>query len=594
MKIPKLPRITKPKLRRVAKPKLPGMAKLNLKLLKRFRTLAIPYWTSEDKRKAWGLLALLALLLAGETWFNVLFNHQSGEFTSALAGRDGPRFWQSVRLYLVLLVIAVPVYSFYYYVRDRLAIEWRQWLTGKILGRYFDKRAYYLLLRNPEIDNPDQRIGEDIASFTTQSLNFLLLFASAGFEMVAFSKVLWDISHLLVVFLAFYAMVGTAVTFGVFSKKMVTLYFERFRREADLRFGLVRIRENAESIALYGGEEQELGQVKRRFAAVFDNFNQLITWGLKLNLFSYSYTLLTNILPSLIIAPRVLSGELEVGLVVKAAGAFSAVLAAITVFVSNLEYLSRFAAGVQRLSEFSAALKAQQASRNSARSHIVTRDAAELSLAGMTLQTPNYQRTLVKDLTLRVQPGEGLLIVGPSGCGKSSLLRAIAGLWDSGAGTVERPGLENMLFLPQNAYMILGNLRQQLSYPNLTRTVTDAELREALQQVNLDALEERCGGFDADLEFEKELSVGERQRLAFARVLLNRPRYALLDEATSALDRTNEAALYQRLAATETTIVSVSHHPGLVKYHKQVLELEAGGGWHLCAAGDFRFTDQMD
>ena len=569
-------------------------SKLNLKLLRRFRKLAIPYWTSEEKRKAWGFLLLLGLLLAGETWFNVLFNHQSGEFTSALAELDAARFWASVRLYLWLLVIAVPVYSYYYYVRDKLSIEWRQWLTGKFLGRYFGNRAYYHLQRNLEIDNPDQRIGEDIASFTTQSLNFLLLFASATFEMVAFSKVLWDISHPLVYFLALYAAIGTAVTWGVFSEKMVALYFTRLRREADLRFGLVRIRENAESIALYRGEGQELHQVKSRFAQVFRNFNELIVWGLKLNLFSYAYTLLATVLPSLIIAPRVLSGELEVGSIVQAAGAFSSVLAAITVFVSNMEYLSRFAAGVERLDGFARALDAQKADTRSARSHIITREAAELSFEGMTLQTPNYERTLVKDLTLRVQPGEGLLIVGPSGCGKSSLLRATAGLWDSGSGTVERPGLENMLFLPQNAYMILGTLRQQLSYPNLTRDVTDDELREALQQVNMPGLEEHSGGFDAKLEFDKVLSVGERQRLAFARVLLNRPRYVLLDEATSALDRTNEAALYQRLVATDTTIISVSHHPGLVKYHAQVLELKAEGEWQICAARDFTFTDEMD
>ncbi len=571
-----------------------GKSKLNLKLLLRFRKLAMPYWTSEEKRKAWGYLLLLGLLLAGETWFNVLFNHQAGEFTSSLAELDAARFWASVRLYLWLLLVAVPVYSYYYYVRDKLSIEWRQWLTGKFLGRYFGNRAYYHLQRNPEIDNPDQRIGEDIASFTTQSLNFLLLFASATFEMLAFSKVLWDISRPLVLFLALYAAIGTAVTFGVFSEKMVALYFARLRREADLRFGLVRVRENAESIALYRGEGQELRQVKSRFAKVFRNFNELIVWGLKLNLFSYAYTLFATVLPSLIIAPRVLSGELEVGSIVQAAGAFSSVLAAITVLVSNMEYLSRFAAGVERLDGFATALDAQQAEASSARSHIITREATELSFAGMTLETPNHERTLVKDLTLRVQPGEGLLIVGPSGCGKSSLLRATAGLWDSGSGTVERPGLENMLFLPQNAYMILGTLRQQLCYPNLTRSVSDAELREALQQVNMNDLEKRCKGFDAKLEFEKVLSVGERQRLAFARVLLNRPRYVLLDEATSALDRTNEAALYQRLVATDTTIVSVSHHPGLVKYHAQVLELKAEGEWQVCNARDFVFTDEMD
>ena len=185
------------------------------------------------------------------------------------------------------------------------------------------------------------------------------------------------------------------------------------------------------------------------------------------------------------------------------------------------------------------------------------------------------------------------MIVGASGLGKSSLLRAIAGLWDTGNGTLIRPKSEDMLFLPQHAYMALGSLRVQLHYPNLHRTVTDDELHEVLDRVNLGGLVDRCGGFDAHFDFEKVLSVGERQRLAFARVFLKNPRYVLLDEATSALDRENESVLYEKLAATSTTLVSVSHHSALVKYHTQVLELVDGGSWRLHPAPKFRFTEDL-
>jgi putative ATP-binding cassette transporter len=172
-------------------------------------------------------------------------------------------------------------------------------------------------------------------------------------------------------------------------------------------------------------------------------------------------------------------------------------------------------------------------------------------------------------------------VVGPSGCGKSSLLRAIAGLWDSGAGKLIRPALQHMLFLPQRPYMVLGDLRTQLLYPTLERAVDDSELASALERVNLPQLIERCGGFSVELDFGKLLSVGEQQRLAIARVLLAKPRYVVLDEATSALDATNEQALYELLRSTKASLVSVAHRPELEQYHAQVLELNGDGGWQL-------------
>jgi putative ATP-binding cassette transporter len=371
---------------------------------------------------------------------------------------------------------------------------------------------------------------------------------------------------------------------------MISLNFLQLRREADYRFGLIRIRENAEAIAFYRGESEESREIQRRFGSLFDNFKRLIRWTFGLNLFQYSYSLLTLGLPSVIIAPRVLSGELEVGRVVQAAGAFSAILAALTVFVDNFESLSRFAAGIDRLYGFTHALEGPPPARQPAE-RIETVEDSRLELSHVSVRTPHQGRTLVENLSLHVGPGEGLLIVGPSGGGKSSILRAIAGLWDSGSGVIVRPRDADILFLPQHAYMILGTLRDQLLYPGHEGSFSDGDLRAVLARVNLPRLEDRCRGFDTPVHFDKVLSVGEQQRMAFARVLLTRPRYVMLDEATSALDAANEAQLYEELRGASTTIVSVSHRSALLKYHHQVLELDGHGGWRVEPALRYRFPD---
>ena len=565
------------------------MKTVSRQLWQRFWGIAAPYWRMEEKWKAWGLLVLLVLLLLGETGFAVLFNEQTGEFTSALAARNGERFWNAIWLCLGLLIGAVPIYALYYYVRDKLGNHWRRWLTNRFLDSYFRDRHFYELNANAAIDNPDQRIAEDINTFTGRSLYFLLILIGSILQLVAFSTVLWSISRDLVYFLVFYAIAGSLITVYVYGKALIGLNFRQLRREADFRFSLVRVRENAESIAFYRGETQELQQVKRRFTGAFDNFNKLIRSQFFLNLFQYAYSLLTIVLPSAIIASRVLSGELEVGRAVQAAGAFAAVLSAISVIVDNFESLSRFAAGIDRLDIFSKVLDSQPAGRTRAGGVIESVEGTRLALECVTLQTPNHERILVRDLSIAIQPGEGLMIVGTSGSGKSSLLRAIAGLWYAGSGTIIRPRPEDILFLPQQPYMMPGTLRSQLLYPHKDRQIPDAELLEFLERVNLPDMAERFGGLDVEMDWEKVLSIGEQQRLAFARVLLTRPRFAMLDEATSALDIANEASLYRQLMATNTTLISVGHRSTILKYHKQVLELTGEGQWQTQPAEGYHF-----
>ena len=559
-------------------------------LWQRFWAIASPYWRGDERLRAWGLLALLVVLLLGQTRFAVMLNEQTGEFTSALAARDETRFWDSIQFCVVLLLLAVPIFAFYFYVRDTLGIYWRRWLTNRFLESYFSHRQFYELNASPIIDNPDQRIAEDISTFCSRSLYFLLIFIGSFLQLIAFSRVLWSISHELVYVLVVYAVSCTLIIIVFFGSRLMRLNFQQIRREADFRYSLLRVRDNAESIAFYRGEAQELHQVRRRFSAAFKNFKQLIRQQLGLNFFQYAYSLMNIVLPSAIVASQVLSGELEVGRAVQAAGAFAAVLSAISLIVENFESLSRFTAGVDRLDTLARVLGPAAELQPRKGSTIQSAEAPHLALQNVTLHTPNYERILVQNLSVEVRPGEGLLIVGDSGCGKSSLLRAIAGLWYAGSGSIQRPPPNEMLFLPQQPYMQFGTLRSQLLYPHKSGTVSDARLLKVLEQVNLGDLAARFGNLDVEMDWEKVLSVGEQQRLAFARVVLFQPRYAIFDEATSALDSANEAALYGLLLAAGTTLISIAHRAAVLKYHSQVLELTGDTGWRLHPAAGFRFA----
>nr|WP_284144067.1 ABC transporter ATP-binding protein/permease [Ottowia testudinis] len=532
----------------------------------------------------------------------VMLNEQAGEMTSALAARDGGRFWHAIVVCLIVVAVFVPTRSLYYFVRDTLGNHWRRWLSERLLGRYFHNQRFYELTSNDTVDNPDQRIAEDVNTFTQRSLYFLLIGLGSLMQLVAFSWVLWSISHTLVYVLVAYTALGTWLTVKVFGAPLMRLNFFQLKREADFRFSLVRVRENAESIAFYRGEQAELKQVRGRFKGALRNYQRLLRQQLNLNFFQQAYNQIAIILPNVLIANLVLSGELEVGQAIKAAGAFLAVLGAVSIIIDNFEGLSRFTAGIERIHGLMAALPAQPGESADApeaepaplprrRRTIQTSEAPELSLQGVTLNTPDGKRELVRGLSFTLQRGDGLLIVGESGSGKSSLLRAIAGLWRAGEGSIQRPPVADSMFLPQRPYMQVGSLRSQLLYPQFDRDVDDAVLLGALQEVNLPDLAERSGGLDAEVDWAKTLSLGEQQRLAFARVLISAPRFVILDEATSALDTANERRLYQRLLAEGATLISIAHRSAVLEHHTHVLELTGGGRWKLHEAEAYAFDD---
>ncbi|WP_373462085.1 ABC transporter ATP-binding protein/permease [Calothrix sp. FACHB-1219] len=557
---------------------------LNKKLnfFHKFWAIAQLYWFSKEKWGAIFSIFMLLALLQLTTQINVVANNQQGNFVSALADKDTQRFWTSIGIFIGLRISLAVVRVWYTYVRFKPILAWRLWLTNHFIEKYLNKRSFYEInTLKKEIDNPDQRIAEDIQGFTEVSISIFLDLFNTCLQVVAFSGVLWSISPTLMIFLIIYAGAGTLISIGFFGKRLVNINVEQQKKEGDFRFGLVRLRENAESVAFYRGEAQEINLLQSLFKRVFNNFQNWIMWQqVYFGAFMRAYDIIPPILPALVLAPNVLAGELEVGKITEAAGAFMALNGALYVLVRRFESLTGLGAGIERLFEFYSCLEQPETEiQHRVRQYknfdtiVNTVEDNCLAIQNLTLYTPNYQRVLFEDISFTLKPGQGLLIKGTSGCGKSSLLRAIAGLWHSGKGTIIRPKLEEILFLPQRPYMVLGNLRNQLIYPQLTVDITDDEIYHILQQVNLPNLVERFGGLDVEKDWSDVLSLGEQQRIAFARLMINKPKYVILDEATSALDIENEGNLYQYLVDTHTTFISVGHRPTLSKYHQMSLDL---------------------
>ena len=545
----------------------------------------------------WLLLGAIALLVLVINAINVGISFIARNVDNALVAYDQTGFWKVVAVYAFCLVLALPIRALQTYLIPKLGLLWRQWLSERLLERYMSNRAYYLINPNDEtggeIDNPDQRITQDTASFTGTSLEVSVGIIEALLTFFSFIIILWTISTNLAGILFAYSVIGTALVVFI-SRRLVVLNNAQLRLEADFRYGMVHVRDNAESIAFYRGEQQESKEVVRRLGNAIANYDRLILWTAAINVVKRSYDYFSRFLPWLVIAPIYFAKDADFGVFSQAGIAFAQVFSSLSFIVANIEQLAAFSASISRLEGFQG--KVDEINGKAAATALS--DQATAAAAGLPatesillrhadLVPPQSDRVLLRDLSLEVSQRQRVLVVGPSGCGKTSFLRMVSGLWPPASGSVERPPVGELLFIPQKPYMILGSLREQLCYPMPSDRFSDEQLRHVLEQVRLGELVQRYPDLEIKQDWPRLLSLGEQQRLAFARLLLNSPRFVVLDEATSALDVATERHLYGLLAEREMAFVSVGHRPTLTAFHDTVLELDGNGSWQLLPAAGY-------
>lgn len=545
-------------------------------VIRRFITLAAPFFRSNMRWRAIVMVALLVGLSLTINGVNVIMSYIGRDFMTALQTKNSSLFYWKLGEYLMAFAIATPIVVSYSYTEQRLGLLWRRWLSHHILARYFSDRAYYRLNQRGDVDNPDQRIEEDVRSFCSQSLMFYLIFFNSTVQFLLWVYVLGSISGTLLIVALVYPVVGSIVTYYL-GRPLISLNFAQLKKEADYRYKLINVRDSAESIAFYGREAREFTRTRQRLKVALANSLQVINWSRRLQFFQTPYNYVLPILPTVLVAPLFFQGQIEFGVIIQAGVATGYVINALSIVVLKFNELSYFAAVINRLGSLWEALeKANQPITSGERIKISS--GKDLVFKNVTILTPRREQSLVKNLSFTFS-GSSLLLAGPSGSGKSSILRAIAGLWDAGSGQIIRPDLTNSLFLPQRPYMVLGSLRSQLTYGIRGRVVLDRELMAALETVRLTEMYNRVGGLDAVLDWPNILGTGEQQRLAVARLLLMRPSFAFLDEATTAIDRSTEQEIYRILPQYVTRWVSIGSSADLSEFHEHTLHLVGDGSW---------------
>ena len=551
------------------------------------------YWHSQEKWKARGLLAGVIALTLGQVYMLVLLNGWNNDFYNALQQRAFESFWPLIGQFagFAFLHIIFAVYAIY--VRQILEIKWRNWMTDKYLDRWLGHQTYYRLqvAGQDDMDNPDQRIADDINSFVNLTLGLFVGVIKQATSLVAFVVILWNLSGYLdiplgdtvlsvpgyMVFVTLiYSVVGTWLAHKV-GRKLIRLNYDQQRFEADFRFSMVRVRENSESVAFYGGEKPEMQNFRERFALVIGNFWGLMKRTKLLNFYVNGYAQIAIIVPVLMCAPQYFNGTMQLGGFMQTISAFGRVQDALSYFVESYDSIAQYVAVIRRLGGFAGHMEEAEALTSS---FDFTRNTSNaLQLWQMDIALPDG-RQLAEKLSIAVPAGKRLLISGGSGAGKSTLLRAIAGIWPYGTGEISLPTGWRTMFLPQRPYLPLGSLRRAIYYPQPVPENTDDNLTGLLERFGLQKL---AGQLDAVDDWSRILSLGEQQRLAFIRILLLRPDIVFLDESTSALDEPREAQAYEILhqMLPQMAVVSVGHRSSLLNCHDKQLVLAGDGYWKL-------------
>jgi len=541
-----------------------------------------PYWFSEDRWKGRLLLATIIGLALAQVYLAVLFNQWNAAFYNALQDKNLPEFTHQLGVFTILATIFIAIAVYRQYFNQMLTIRWRRWMTNQYQSAWLSNHAYYRLqVIYKSTDNPDQRIADDIDGFTSSTLSLGIGLLSSVVTLVSFVAILWGLSGTLEFTIhqhhiaipgymlwaaLLYSVIGTWLTHKI-GRPLVKLNYDQQRFEANFRYSMVRLRENAENIAFYKGEPVEKHQLGERFSHILHNWWQIMRKQKQLNWFTSGYSQVAIIFPVLVAAPRYFAGAIQLGGLMQTASAFGRVQESLSWLIDVYPQFANWKATTDRLSGFTAAIHTSHDDVARRKINVRTNEIKSLAINNLTLTLPDG-KPLITAFNLELKPGDRLLLTGPSGSGKTTLLRALAGLWPYGSGEIIMPANAKTLFVPQKPYLPILSLREIVCYPHPITDYDDKAVAEALTAVGLEMLIPRLGVSD---NWSQSLSLGEQEKLAFARILLQMPDVVLLDEASASLDEAAEANLYKVLTARlpNAIIISVGHRSTLKAWHLQ-------------------------